>query len=414
MGWRAHIIAVAAAALCVSGCSLVGLDRHEDSSFDRVLILYSAGCNSISSDLTSDIKDLSASWLPQKKSNVAVVIAAHNTRTPASVIRMYRDKRGDPVMDTMTVFDTGASLADAQVMRATLSYIEDSFPSDHYRMVFSSHASDWLPDTQWNFDPPTKASTRDVRPSSIGYEKLASGEVYEMSLDDFAGAIPMHMDAILFDACLMAGVEVAYALKDVCDYMAFSPAEVMSDGFDYGLLAEDLLQSDAERAVRDVSEHFFAQYDSKEDSDISKSATISAVRSSGMDALASLCRTLFEKYRAGLERPSRVPQYFDGSGAYYNNEALDSMIALHWCYDLQDIMSAAGISDEDSAALQGELDGAVFYKAATARRYSAGSPRLLEINAYCGLTMYLPSLGSQTMTDYWRTLSWNRATGLVD
>lgn len=413
MAWRAHIIAVAAAALCASGCALVGLDSDDSSSYDRVLILYSAGSNSISSALTSDIKDLSASWLPQKKSNVAVVVAAHNTSSPASVIRMYRNKRGDPVRDTMTAFDAGASLADASVMREALSYIEDNFPSEHYRMVFSSHASDWLPETKWNFEPPTKASSRDVRPNSIGYETVA-GKTYEMTLDEFAGAFPMRMDAILFDACLMAGVEVAYALRDVCDYMAFSPAEVMSDGFDYEILAEDLLQKDARQAVEDVAAHFFAQYARKADSDISKSATVSAVRSSGMEALAALCRTLFERYRAGLERPSRVPQYFDGAYTTYYNEALDSVIALHWCYDLQDIMSAAGISEADSAALQDALDEAVFYKATTARRYSAGSPQLLDVNAYCGLTMYLPSLGSQTMTDYWRTLSWNQATGLAE
>ena len=36
-----------------------------------------------------------------------------------------------------------------------------------------------------------------------------------------------------------------------------------------------------------------------------------------------------------------------------------------------------------------------------------------DINTFCGLSMYLPADGSAHLDNYYRTLSWNRATGLV-
>lgn len=415
---RIAYVLLACLALVLSGasCGKLGSGSHNKGGFDRVLILYSAGSNSLSRALDLDIEDVKKSWLPRKSAGTAVVAAIHRRGTPAVIVRMYRDKKDRPVADTLKTLENSASLVDPDVMRETLAYIRDNFRSEHYRMEFSSHASDWLPDSGWTFEPPTKSVSRtsgNVRPNSIGQEEV-SGRNYEMTVDEFKDAIPMRLDALLFDACLMAGVEVAYALRDICDYMALSPAEVMAEGFDYSRLVADLLQKDAAMAVRDVCAHFFEQYDQMPDDDRGKSATVSAVSTSAMEDFAGICRDLFSRYRAGLERPARVPQYFDGSNKTYYNAALGTEMSLHWCYDLQDVMSAAGISVRDMELLQAALDEVVYYKATTKRRYSMGTPHWLDIEAFCGLTMYLPSLGSDTMTDYYRTLEWNRVTGLVE
>ena len=51
-------------------------------------------------------------------------------------------------------------------------------------------------------------------------------------------------DYILFDACLMSQVEVAYELRDTADYLILSPAEVMSAGFPYFKITKYLLSAD--------------------------------------------------------------------------------------------------------------------------------------------------------------------------
>ncbi|MCQ2143554.1 MAG: hypothetical protein MJY56_05745, partial [Bacteroidales bacterium] len=47
--------------------------------------------------------------------------------------------------------------------------------------------------------------------------------------------------------------------------------------------------------------------------------------------------------------------------------------------------------------------------------YEAHTPVFLSVrlNTSCGLSMYLPSMGNRTLSAHYRTLAWNKATGLV-
>ena len=54
---------------------------------------------------------------------------------------------------------------------------------------------------------------------SIGQDQVGnygSYQSYEIEIEDFAKALPMKMEYILFDACLMGGVEVAYEIREKC------------------------------------------------------------------------------------------------------------------------------------------------------------------------------------------------------
>ena len=146
---------------------------------------------------------------------------------------------------------------------------------------------------------------------SIGVDNITSTSTYEMELEAFAEAVPMKLDYIIFDACLMGGVEVAYALKDKCHYVVFSQTEVLADGLcDYKTLTSRLLNKNIPALVElceDSREHYASQQD-----EVRKSLTISLVDCSRMDALASACRTMFQKYRSGLLTvwPDDVQGYF--------------------------------------------------------------------------------------------------------
>ena len=216
---------------------------------------------------------------------------------------------------------------------------------------------------------------------------------YEILLEDFARALPMKMEYILFDACLMGGVEVAYEFKDKCRYVGFSQTEVLAEGFDYRSLATHLLGS-ADPDPQSVCEDYFIQYDIQEG--ISRSATISLIDCSQMDDLAQVCGRLFEKCRTSISalNPSLVQRYYRSN--------------YHWFYDLYDIVDKAGADSEEKAELQNALDKCVIYKANTPKFMSN-----LTISVYSGLSMYLPCHGSMELSKYYRTLEWNEATSLV-
>jgi hypothetical protein len=222
----------------------------------------------------------------------------------------------------------------------------------------------------------------------------------ELDIDEMAAAIPMHLDYLLFDACLMGGVEVAWAFREVADYIGFSQAEILSEGFNYTTLTQHLLQATPDPEA--VCTDYFNQYKDQQGS--YRSATISLVRTDALAPLARACQPVFERLRdqiSGL-RASDV-QGFGGTKRFF--------------FDLLDILDKAGATAEEKSGVQAALDACLVYKANTDHYYSAYGGNF-TINAFCGLTMYLPSpsavsTGKAYLDAYYRDLGWNKAAGLV-
>ena len=409
--WIKIAALISVALCCLSGCRFLWWGDEDETQ--QVVIMYSAGRNSLYSYLRDDINTLKRSKLPGSRSKDVLVLVSHGYYGPASIVRMY-EKGGRNCMDTLKVLGTDDYLTQKEVMREALTFVKDKFPSDKYGMVFSSHATGWLPEFYFSSSNDNVIQLGPGR-RSIGQEEGSVGGrmvSYELSLADFVDALPMKMEYILFDACLMGTVECAYGLRNVCDYVGFSPTEVLSTGFDYESLLDDLFNHRPKAAVEAVCRHYFAKYEDKT-TEYERSATIAAVDCAALGSLADVCRTPFSKYAqaiAGLD-PSGIQRYYR-----FNK---------HWFYDLKDILVHAGITAAEEAQLDAALGGCVYYKAATdnfmyplgydpqTNPYTGPQDDWFAINTYCGLSSYLPCDGSETLSEYYKGLDWNKATGLV-
>ena len=404
------------------GSSSYMAPEREPASPDvrNVLLYVSAGFNSLSGYLSEDIADLEAGTLPSRKSPTEPVLLVlsrlpqdphipdYSVPTSPVLFRLYADEGGAPVRDTIRVWSENTPLSVVENMAEAFEEVSKAFPGNRYGLVFSSHASGWLPPRYYDDPKPFESGAygapgrrisalqfppidRNSPPvKSIGMD---NGEpVVEMDLDAFAACIPFHLDYILFDACLMGCVEVAYELRGVTDLVGFSQTEVLADGFDYTRLPDHLLSRNPN--PRAVCEDYFNYYDAQSGS--ARSATISLVDTREMGPLVDICGQLFEKYREILQTipGKRVQGFFR-----YNR---------HFYYDLKDILVQAGITPEEETLLQSALDKCVLYKASTPAFLG------LSINSYSGLSMYLPSMGTKYLDNYYRNhLAWNRATQLV-
>ena len=90
-----------------------------------------------------------------------------------------------------------------------LNRMQSDFPAASYGMVALWHATGWVP------------AEMSLPALALRSAILDSGtdEPYNyMELPDFADAIPFKLDFIVFDACFMGSVEVAYELKDKAAY----------------------------------------------------------------------------------------------------------------------------------------------------------------------------------------------------
>ena len=440
-----HIIPLLAT---VFAAALSGISCSKDSDFDisdetgrqghivhpeemetrSAMILISAGFNDLSSYLKEDIEDLGESYLPEdNRYNDLVFVYSRQPSSPGVysvptapvLIRMYRDREGAAVMDTVLRLNTDAVASSKASMQKVLTYIKDNYPAAHYGIVLSSHGTGWLPQGYFSspdsYDsygaPQRKKMQRSSAPvlyvdpgydpslpavKTICQDKVMSSGVlysYEMTLQDLAESIPMHLDYFLLDACLMGGVETAFEMKDLCDVIAFSQTEVLAQGFDYKTMTTHLLQTRPaapEKVCSDYFEYYAAQ------TGVYQSATISLMDCRKLDQLAAVCKELFEKYRTQIAavNPNKVQGYFRSN--------------KHWYYDLKDILTVAGISAEDSAALDKVLAACTLYKNATPYFMNE-----FPIRAYSGLSMYLPANGSPYLDNAYKELAWNQATALV-
>ena len=408
------------------GCS--GADREVIEYTRKVMVLYSAGFNSISSYLKEDIEDLSHGWIPKKgKAEDVILVFSHlpekrgqySRPTSPVLFQIYTDSEKNIIRDPLITYEPGTVSASPAQLNEVLTYVRNTFPAKSYGLIFSSHATGYLPGGFYSkpsgytftegamfstgkggtyFPSPVPYIEPERDPSlpavkSIGQD-VQDGMSYEIDLRDFARAIPMKLDYILFDACLMGGIEVAYELVGKCDRVGFSQAEVLAEGFNYRTLTSHLLGNRPEASPYDVCRDYFLQYDKQ--SGEYRSATISLIDCNRLEPLAEVCSRLFAKYQDTISNMSEsgVQRFYTGTH--------------HWFYDLKSILLNAEITPEEEAELDAALAECVIYKGNTPSFLSS-----FAIHTFSGFSMYLPGYGHNELNKYYRTLKWNQATGLV-
>ena len=359
----------------------------------QVMVMYSAGFNSLSGALTEDLRELEEGFVPSAQSrsdHILLVFSRHTYSgfsTPVAPVlyRLYKDKEGEVVRDTLLQWKPEDQACDPAVMREVMEYAHDKFPAKGYGLVISSHGAGWLPEKV-----PNSAGVK-----SIGQD-ADTDRVRELEIPDFVSALPYKLDYILLDACFMACVEVAWALKDKANVIGFSPTEIMSDGFDYLTLTQRLLTSEPD--ALGVCQDYFAQYTSPTQS--SPYATITLVDTRALQPLADVCKSLFEKYREPISAlsTSQVQRYYR-QGYNKRHEHL---------FDLRHMVQQAGASASEMSQMDSALDACILYEAHTERFMS------LELKNVCGLSVYMPSSGDETLSAYYKNyVEWNNATQLV-
>ena len=391
--------------------------RNVTSEKAQVLVLYSAGFNSLCAALEDDVNDMKSGYLPLVGSMSKAVLVysrrlsetgKYTDRTPSYLIRLSVDGWGKVISDTLKTWPETDEAVSASTMTDVLETVKGLYPHASYGMVFSSHGSGWLPSGYYStgkitagtaglqavpyIDPNSDGSMPRVR--SIGIDNITSRNTYEMEIETFAQALPMKFDYIIIDACLMGCIEVAYALKDKCDKLVFSQAEVLEDGLcDYTTLTQRVLRPvvpDLYNLCEDSYRHYKNQ-----DDPIYRSLTISMIDCTRLDGLAESCKSLFSKYRnqISLVNAANVQGYFRSR--------------KHWFYDLTDILRQSGVPEADMADYNKAMSDCVLYNAATDTFIN------FDIRTHCGLSMYLPADGNSELDEFYKTLSWNKASGLV-
>lgn len=419
---RNTVIVFAALLLCMA--SLSSCNKLYNGDFNNVMIYYGGGYNNLAPDIKENINQLCTGDIPETREHNAILAFCHSVKntgdytTPNEpvLIRIYRDRKKGVVRDTVLRYDPSSISIDEGMFGKVLGDVKDKYKAKHYGLIFSSHSTGWIPPGYSNKDERSSSSTSSVRDrreslppgvypqiqqdpeypetKSIGAQFYnSSSNSYQMELAAFARAIPMKLDYLIFDSCLMGCIEVAYELKDICSYIVFSPTEILKQGMIYQPMAAHLLKSPAE--LTDVAEEYYDFYNTQSST---KAATVTVVDCSKVNRLASDMAGIIERHRDGLDNVQRglVQKYF-----YSESNP------KHWFYDIEDIALNIGADATEMNTLRADLDAAVLYKASTPTFFD------LKIERYSGISMYLPVSSWTTLNNYYRSLQWNTAVHLV-
>ena len=390
----------------------------------KVMLLYEAGFNSLSSDIKNNIEQLRKGYLPEKGRNddvllvfshVAGLYGVTGGETAPTMVRLYSE-HGEACADTLKTWPVGTPVANKELMTEVFNWVREEFPAAGYGAVLASHATGWLPEGYFSNPKLYEGVNRGSSGGSViwsaprktfGQEYYGGGKTnsQEMEIKDLVAAIPYKLDYILFDACLMATVEVVWELRNVCSYLAVSPCEIPAAGFNYKTMTEHLLQPEVPD-LEAVCKDYFSTYEN----DHVYGATITMVDCSRLDPLASTCRELFDRYRSGILN-------LDGSKVQVYDRTLGGK-NYYAFFDLKDMLREAGASAGDLAALQSALDEAIVYEAHTKSFID------VELDRCCGLAVYLPAYpdykrdiwhGTEFLDGFYKeNVAWNQATSLVE
>jgi hypothetical protein len=359
---------------------------EQEVLLQRTIIAYLCGDNSLSSEIDTKIDAL--------QQGMQLVDAADNRLIVYTDCRDEMPKLLQITAAEILVLEEYAekNSASAANFSQILQKIMQDFPAESYGLICFSHASGWLPQGALN-NPSGFAGTYPPA-SALALRSIFEDEGQEMPLTEFAAAIPLtpagdKLEFILFETCYMAGVEVAYELRNKTKYIVSSAAEMLSPGFVEiypahlsGLFAPVPL-------LKSFATAYFDYWNAQ--TGTARSATISLINLLQIEELANIVKTI---YADNKELDISSIQHFNRN-------------SYHLFFDLSDQVYALA-TQEQKDNYDHILSQIIEYQAATPQ-FMPGYLHSFIIRRHCGLTTYIKQELFSDLNHEYDKLSWNLA-----
>ena len=327
----------------------------------NVLLVYLAADNSLSGEGFDKIEAIRQGWTTVVDSRILI----YQDITGASP-RLLEIGTNNIIIEE---YDCENS-ADPQILKRVITKSQELYPQAVFNLLVFSHASGWLPVGSYN-NPTLRSVVMDGKD--------------EMELSDFAAAIPDNsFEYIIFEACHMAGVEVAYQLRDKARYIAASSAEIISPGFTYTYREHirELVYGSPTKFLQQCFNYF------DEQTGYMRSATFSVIETIKLNALAEFIQT---NCNMNKEVDIGDIQHFDR----YN---------LQMFSDFFDYYSSLLETQAQRQQLNKQIDDVVVWKASTSNfmlQYGG-----FTITQHSGLTTYIKQEIHRELNERYTALNW--------
>lgn len=306
-----------------------------------------------------------------------VELKKQNGQVVEDVVRTYDDRNSVGVDETREVF------ADV--------FSNPDFLAEGYGLIYWSHGDGWIPYGQ--------ASTR-----WVGQDK-GDGD-HRMNISELVTILQSvpHLDFLMFDACFMASVEVAYELRSFTDYYVGSPTETPGPGAPYQVLVPMMV---ADQAAIRMSNSYFAFYEGiytgktpTVDGPWTGGVSICVMRTDALEQLAALTAQLLPEEVVDIA--ALKEEVFDYDHKGWGRDYVGY-------FDLKQLMEQV-LDDASYATWTQAFDAAIAYWSTTPKSYSQ-FVGMFSMEGANGITHYIP--GSSTQRDAaYHSMKWYQDAGL--
>lgn len=359
----------------------------------RTILAYIAADNSLAPFASLDLAEMKVGMAKVQDSNVHFLVYIDDGRSPR--LLELKNEKGAVVETVVETYGSRNSVGVSETQEVFAKVFSNSkYQADSYGLVYWSHGDGWLP-------YPLRAGTR-----WVGQDE-GNGD-NRMNISEFVEILKSapHFDFILFDACFMQAVEVAYELRDYTDYCIGSPTEIPGPGASYDVVVPAMFS--AEDAAVNVAKAYYEPYAAKynegkglSNSNWTAGASVCALRT---DKLVDLARVTKQVLSGVVDNAHLRSLIFN----YDKRSSLDGAVGY---YDMANMMKK--ITDDSAYVIWRQaFDVAVTYWATTSMNYSAFAD-MFSMEGTNGVSCYIPSV-SNTVTDKaYRSTEWYTSAGFA-
>lgn len=308
----------------------------------------------------------------------------------------------------------GTSYNSAEGLAEILNEVKTQTKALNYAMIIGAHGCGWTYASDW-INYPYRAKGQQGTTSTATTENFSgiqfgtdpnnpktrffgSVSTKDLSLDieTLAAGIKLSgikMQYILFDACYMGNVEIAYELKDVTNYLLSSSSEIMGAGLPYRTLWKYLNSTTPNySSIVSSTVNFY-----KNTSD--PYCNLAAIDCRQIDNLASVMKDINSQYK------------FDSTISLDSIQPLDGF-APNLFFDMKTYVDSLHPSDYLKEQFTNQLEATV--KAAQSTEnvityISSENGKRIKVKSYCGLSISDPSQHSVAVKGREKT-GWWKAT----
>jgi hypothetical protein len=381
--------------LLLTGLLLTACDKWHlpCGKYEHNLLIYMAADNSLSDLARGNMTEIIAgSSVPRDH---ALLVFIDRKDQGAFLIRpLTRDN--NLFLDTLFSYGVVNS-ANPDLLKQVIGQARDECPARSYGLILWSHGTGWLPKGLYG-ETPQYTIQRLTSPSAFLYDiydpayprtkTYAQDGNSEMEIPSLAAALEdYHHDYICFDACLMADIQTYYQMRDACDYIMGSPAEIIDTGFPYDKLSFVMFPYKGLSNLTALCDAYYEKYNAK--TGYNRSGTISLVKTEHIAELALSFKNLIAD---GGINPAEVDR---------SELQTYDRLSEHVFWDIDQMAERIGNSVR-YGEFKTALSKVVIYKKATEKFIT------IPIDHFSGLAAYLPTTALPRTQSAFRLTSWNQ------